>query len=65
MSLSDSAEAQYASKTRICLLVAVSDTHATTCSDVEARELALVVDDGDEADIVGEDIDVVLGQAEI
>ena len=38
----------------------MGDTHATTRGDVESSKLAVLVDDGNEAYIVGKEVDVVL-----
>lgn len=35
------------------------DTHSTPCGHVEANQLATLVDNSDEANIVGKDIDIV------
>ena len=43
---------EYVSQTRVGLFVTVSDTHTSAGSNVEASELAVLVDDGDEADVV-------------
>ena len=53
------AEADDRAQARVGLLVAVRDTHTTTDRDVETLELAVVADDGDVAEVVGEDVDVV------
>jgi hypothetical protein len=37
----------------------VRDTHATTRSDIEASQLAMLVDDSDKANIVSKYIDVI------
>jgi hypothetical protein len=37
----------------------VRDTHPTTCGHVEASQLATLVDNSDEADVIGKDIDIV------
>lgn len=36
-------------------------THATTDADVEALQLAILADDGNETEIIGEDVDIVCG----
>ena len=53
------AETDDRTETGVRLLVAVRDTHTTTDRDVETLELAVVADDGDVAEVVGEDVDVV------
>ena len=58
--LLDSAEAEDGACPRVCLLVTVGDTHTSAGSDIEASELAVLVDDGDEADVVCEDINIVV-----
>jgi hypothetical protein len=37
----------------------VRDTHPTTCGYVEAGQLAALIDNSDQADVVGKDIDIV------
>ena len=59
--LLNSPESEDATGARIGLLVAVSDTHASTGGDVKASELAILVHDSDETDIVRKDIDVIVG----
>jgi hypothetical protein len=43
----------------VCLLVTVRDTHATTCHHVEASQIAILVDHGNEADVMCIDVDIV------
>lgn len=48
-----------AAKARVGLFVSVSDTHSTTNSNIEAFELAVSTDDGDETHIIGKDVNIV------
>ena len=57
--LLDSAETEDAAQARVGLLVTVSYAHTATGRDVEASKVTVLVDDGDEADVVGEDVDIV------
>jgi hypothetical protein len=43
----------------IRLLVTVCDTHTTTCRDVEASQPATLIDNGDEANVICKDIDII------
>ena len=54
-------EAKYASQTRVRLFVAVRNTHATTCGDVESREVAILVNNRNEANIVSKEINIIIG----
>jgi hypothetical protein len=54
-----SAEADDVGGSRVGLLVAVRDTHSTTDRNIEASETTIAVDNGNEADVVGKDIDVI------
>lgn len=38
----------------------MSDTHTTTCSDIVSLDSTVGIDDGDESNIVGQDIDRVV-----
>ena len=58
--LLDSAETEDAAQARVGLLVTVSYAHTATGRDVEASKVTVLVDDGDEADVVGEEIDIIL-----
>jgi hypothetical protein len=49
-------------KARVRLLVSVRDTHATTNSNIEAFELAVSTDDGDETNVIGKDVNIVSGR---
>ena len=60
LALLDSAEAEYATSARVGLLVTVGNTHTATGSDVEASELAILVSDRNKADVIGEDVDIVV-----
>lgn len=54
-------ETKDGAETRVSLGVRVGDTHASSGGDVEAEQLLrLLVHDRDEADVVGEDVDVVV-----
>lgn len=57
--LLDSAEPEDAAQARVGLLVTVRHAHTTTGRNIEASEVAVLVDDSDEADVVGEDVDIV------
>ena len=35
------------------------DTHPTTCGDIEASQFTTLVDNSDEADVIGKDVDIV------
>lgn len=48
------------SQSGVCLFVRVGDTHTTTGRNVVSDEVALGVDNGDESNIVGEDIDGIV-----
>ena len=43
----------------VCLLVTVCNTHATAYHHVEASQIAMLVDNSDEADVMRVDIDIV------
>ena len=53
------AEADDRAQARVGLLVAVRDSHTTADRDVETLKLAVVADNGDVAEVVGEDVDIV------
>ena len=53
------AETEDISSSGICLLVCMGYTHSTSSSDVESSESAILIQDRNEADIVGEDVDIV------
>ena len=55
------AETNNASNTRVSLLVSMRHTHATADADVEALQLAILADNGNETEIIGEHVDVVCG----
>ncbi len=57
-----SAETNDVSKARVCLLVTVSDAHATSDCDIKACQLAIPIDDGDETQVVRKYIDVIGGR---
>ena len=59
LALLGSAEADDRAQARVRLLVAMRDTHTATNRHVKALEFTVVTDDGDVAEIVGEDVDVV------
>ena len=54
------AEPEYTTGSGVGLLVTVRNTHASTSGHVEASEIALLIDNGDEAHVVGKDIDIVV-----
>ena len=55
------AERQHVAEARKCFLHAVRHAHAAADGDVPADELA-VFDDGDEAAVMREDVDIVVGR---
>ena len=59
VSLLGCAETQRTTESRIGLLVAVSDTHAASCGDVEPCQITVFIHDRDEADIVGKHVNVI------
>lgn len=60
LGLFGSTEPNHIADSWICLLVRVSHTHTSTNTDVEAFKVSILVGDGDETDIVGEHINVVV-----
>jgi hypothetical protein len=54
-------ESNYICRTRVCLLVRVCHTHSSTYGDVEPDERAFGRGDGNEAEIIGKDVDIVIG----
>jgi hypothetical protein len=61
LSLCACAETNDGSSTRISLLVSVGHTHASTNADIVAQHLS-VLDDGNESEIVGKDVNIVGGR---
>lgn len=59
LSLFHSTKAQHVSEAGICLLVSVRHTHATAGSDVEASKIAVLIYNGDKAEVVREEVDIV------
>lgn len=59
LALLDGTEAKDISKARVSLLVAMSNTHAPSSSYIEPFEIAVLVNDGNESDIVGKEINVI------
>jgi hypothetical protein len=57
--LFDCAEADDISDARIRLLVSVCDTHTATNGNVEASKLAVIPNNGDKAEIIGENVNVI------
>ena len=57
--LLDSAETEDAAQARVGLLVTMRHAHTTTGRDVEASKVTVLVDDGDEADVVSEYVYIV------
>jgi hypothetical protein len=45
----------------VCLFVRMSDTHTTTGGNVVSLDSAISIDDSDEPDVIGQDIDRVVG----
>jgi hypothetical protein len=58
--ISNRTEAQNVAGPRIRFLIRVGDTHSTSCCDVEADEASFVICDGDESNIIRENVDVVV-----
>lgn len=58
----DSTETKYVSESRISLLVAVSDTHTASSSHIEPFEVAILVDNSNKSNVVGENIDIIGGR---
>ncbi len=54
-----SAETDNCTSARVRLLITMSYTHTSTDGDVEASELALLISDCDETNVIGKDVDVV------
>lgn len=59
LALLDGAKAEDISKTRISLLVTMSDTHAPSSGNIEPFEIAVLINDGNEPDIVSEEVNVI------
>lgn len=57
--LFNGAEADDISNTRVCLLVSMCDTHASTDGNVEASQLAVIPNDSDKAKIICEDVNII------
>lgn len=60
LTLVDGAEPKNITQSRVSLLVSVSNTHTTTSSNVETSKFALLIDNSDKANIVREEIDVIM-----
>jgi hypothetical protein len=60
--LLDGTEANNISCARVRFFVTVGHAHTTTDSDIEPSQLAILVDDSDEAQVVCEDINIVGGR---
>ena len=58
--LLDGAETNDGTGARVRLLVPMGHTHASTDGDVETSEFTLLVNNGDETDVIGKDIYVVV-----
>ncbi len=56
-----SAVAKHVAQSGVRLFITVRDPHTPACSNIETRDVAGLIDDGYEPDVVGEDIDVVVG----
>jgi hypothetical protein len=52
-------EAENATRPGVRLFASVCNTHATPSCDVEASQFTAFIDDGNIADIVGKDVDVI------
>lgn len=52
-------KADEAAKTRVGLLVSVCNPHPTSNGNIESFEVAVLTNDGDEANIIGKDVDIV------
>jgi hypothetical protein len=53
-------EAQNVASPRIRFFVGVSDAHSTSSRDIEADETPFAIRDGNESNIIGENVDVVI-----
>jgi hypothetical protein len=47
---------------RVGLLASMSDTHAATDADVEAAQLSLLIDHSNETEVIGKNIDIIVGR---
>lgn len=54
------AEAEDVTQSRVRLFVTMGHTHATTCGYIESSKLTLLVHNGDETEIIREEIYVVV-----
>lgn len=59
MSLLGSAESKEGSQTRVSLLVSVRNTHTPARSNIEALQLPILVDNSDEAYVIGKHIHII------
>jgi hypothetical protein len=59
LALLNSTETDDATGTRVGLLVSMGHTHTTTNGDIEAFELSVGANDGNEPEVVREDVDVI------
>lgn len=53
-------ESDHIADARVRLLIGMCDTHTTTDADVEAFQIAALVGNSDEADVIGEDVNVII-----
>lgn len=60
LTLFNGTESKDITQSGVSLLVPMCNTHTTTSGDIETRKFALLINDSDEADIVGKDINVVV-----
>ena len=60
LTLVNGTETKNVTQPRVSLLVSVGDTHTATSGHVETDEFTLVVNDSDETDIVGEEINIIV-----
>ena len=60
LTLVDGTETKNITQSWVSLLVSVGDTHTTTSGHIETDKFTLLVDDSDETDVVGEEINVIV-----
>lgn len=59
LALLDGAKAKDISKARVSLLVTMGNTHTTSSGYIESFEITVLVNDSNESDIIGEEINVI------
>ena len=60
LTLVNGTETKNVTQPRVSLFVSVGDTHTTTSGHVEADKFTFLVDDSDETNIVGEEINIIV-----